>query len=603
MQLTPATPVAQARVMLERRGLALPHLLAPEIYESWTRCLEAGLDPGRPPQVNRREAPALRRARDNQAVLYRLALAEMQTLYHQIAGSNFMIALAAADGMLLETMSDATFGADSLRPGMIWTERACGTNALGTAIATRRPVSVHGPEHFFTRYGALTCVAAPIFGPDGTMMGVLDASSDCASRQSHTRALVGMAATQVENGLLRDRHRRDLLVAFHSRPEYLFTLSAGLLAFAGDGRLLAANRQARFLLAGLPAESGQHFEALFSTRFAGFMAGLAANEHRSLTDHAGSAFVALIENARPAAAAISAAPGIAPRRSAAPSFIAEDQTVIEALRLAAAAAAKRIPILIRGETGTGKEQIARHAHQASGRSGAFVPVNCAALPESLIEAELFGHAEGAFTGAKRGGAPGLVIEADGGTLFLDEIGDMPLAIQSVLLRLLDDWTVRPVGGGKRRVVDVQLIAATNADLDAAITANRFRRDLLYRLNTVEIALPPLRERDDFATLARHLLAAIAPEARLSAEALAALAAQPWPGNIRELIGTLTRLTLVHPAGEITWTAPAVTAPPDTLKQAQLSRIRTAHREAGGNISATARRLGISRNTVYRGLRR
>ena len=149
-----------------------------------------------------------------------------------------------------------------------------------------------------------------------------------------------------------------------------------------------------------------------------------------------------------------------------------------------------MPILIRGETGTGKEQLARHAHVASGRTGAFVPVNCAALPESLIEAELFGYAEGAFTGARRDGAIGLVKEADGGTLFLDEIGDMPVALQAVLLRLLDDWTVRPVGGVRTKV-DVFLISATNASLDKAIAEGRFRSDLLYRLNTLEVTLPRL----------------------------------------------------------------------------------------------------------------
>jgi transcriptional regulator of acetoin/glycerol metabolism len=600
MHLSPDHAVVQARALLERRALAMPGLLAPEIQESWRRCLAAGLDPGRPPPVETMEAPVLQRMRDQRAVLYRLALAEMQTLYHQIAGSNFMIAFAAPDGVLLETMSDASFGKaasrNALRPGMIWTETACGTNALGTAIATGRPVSVHGPEHFFTRYGGLTCVAAPILGPDGVMAGVLDASSNCASRQSHTRALVGMAATQIENGLLRDRHRRDLLIAFHSRREYLFTLSAGLMAFAADGRLLAANRQARFLLAGLPADAGRHFDDLFATRFTAFIDGPAAQEQRPLTDHAGSAYVAVVETARPH-------PPAAPARPMASSgFIAEDEAVIQALRLAAAAAERRIPILIRGETGTGKEQVARHVHRASGRSGDFIPVNCAALPETLIEAELFGHAEGAFTGARRGGARGLIMEADGGTLFLDEIGDMPLPAQAVLLRLLDDWTVRPVGGGKRRVVDVQLVAATNTDLAAAIPAGRFRADLLYRVNTVELLLPPLRERRDFATLARHLLAGIAPDARLSAETLIALAAQPWPGNIRELISVLTRLSLTRTHGEIgahRLPQPLLAAP-DNLHQAQRRRIQAVHQETG-NVSATARRLGIARNTVYRAL--
>ena len=201
-----------------------------------------------------------------------------------------------------------------------------------------------------------------------------------------------------------------------------------------------------------------------------------------------------------------------------------------------------MPILIRGETGTGKEQLARHAHAASGRSGTFVAVNCAALPESLIEAELFGYGEGAFTGARKGGSSGLVKEADGGTLFLDEIGDMPVTLQAVLLRFLDDWTVRPVGGAKRQV-DVLLISATNADLSKSIAKGRFRPDLLFRLNTLEVTLPPLAERSDFQAIAKHLLATIDARRTLSPRLVEHLAKCAWPGNIRELRNVLSRLTL------------------------------------------------------------
>ena len=201
-----------------------------------------------------------------------------------------------------------------------------------------------------------------------------------------------------------------------------------------------------------------------------------------------------------------------------------------------------MPILIRGETGTGKEQMARHAHAASRRTGSFVAVNCAALPDSLIEAELFGYTEGAFTGARKGGSQGLFREADGGTLFLDEIGDMPVTLQAVLLRFRDDWTVRPVGGSKREV-DVLLVSATNADLDDAIANGRFRSDLLFRLNTLEVTLLPLRERSDFADIARHLMHKIDPSIALSEAAVQRLAQRSWVGNIRELRNALARLSL------------------------------------------------------------
>ncbi len=270
------------------------------------------------------------------------------------------------------------------------------------------------------------------------------------------------------------------------------------------------------------------------------------------------------------------------------------------------AAARKMPILIRGETGTGKEQLARHAHAASGRAGAFVPVNCAALPENLIEAELFGYADGAFTGARRGGATGLVKEADGGTLFLDEIGDMPVALQGVLLRLLDDWTVRPVGGSGVKV-NVLLVSATNATLDQAVAEGRFRSDLLYRLNTLEVRLPRLRDRADFDTIARHLLGTIDPACDVTAKALARLAPCPWPGNIRELRNMLARLTLGVANGlidEACVEAVIDQAPPTTpgsLHDVQRARILMVYAETTGNVSETARRLGVSRNTIYRAL--
>jgi transcriptional regulator of acetoin/glycerol metabolism len=271
------------------------------------------------------------------------------------------------------------------------------------------------------------------------------------------------------------------------------------------------------------------------------------------------------------------------------------------------AAARKMPILIRGETGTGKEQLARHAHAASGRTGAFVPVNCAALPESLVEAELFGYADGAFTGARRGGAIGFVKEADGGTLFLDEIGDMPVTLQAVLLRLLDDWTVRPIGGVRGKV-DVFLVSATNATLDKAIVDGRFRSDLLYRLNTLEVTLPRLRDRVDFDAIVHHLLGTIDPNCEVTSATIAQLAARPWPGNIRELRNMLARLTLgaddgfIDPAGVEAMIHQAPLTTSSSLHETQRSHVLAVHAETAGNVSETARRLGISRNTVYRALR-
>ncbi len=613
MQASATERLDRARNAMERGGAAAPDLVAPEISASWTRCLELGLDPQRPPPIEAIEEAHLKAARDRADLVRALALAEMQTLYHQIAGSNFLIAFASPDGILLDTIADPSFRnaarTASIRPGTLWAEPLRGTNALGTVAQTGQTLTVHGGEHFFAHYGSLTCTAAPVRGPDGSLAGVLDASSHCGSRQQHTQALVGMAATQIENGLFRQHHRGNLVMAFHSRAEYLHTLSAGLLALDPAGIVLGVNPQARFLLQGLPALPRRHFEDLFRTRFAALMEGGRAGFQR-LEDRVGSVFVADVENLRSLSARLAPARAAAPSEvPVAPGFVADDPAVRAALRKAEAGAVRRLPILIRGETGTGKEQVAHHVHRASGRRGAFVPVNCAALTGSLIEAELFGHADGAFTGARRGGAPGLVCEADGGTLFLDEIGDMPLGLQSVLLRLLDDWSVRPVGGGRSRQVDVLLVAATNIEIEEAVEAGRFRPDLYYRLNTVPVRLPALRDRSDMMVSARRLLAEGSPDSAIDPEALERLAAWRWPGNVRELRNVLTRLAMDQPGQPITLAAAAAAvghAAPragagHSLRDTVKGRILAAHRDTGGNLSETARRLGVSRNTVYRAI--
>jgi transcriptional regulator of acetoin/glycerol metabolism len=623
--LTANRRVEHAWLTLEQRGAPPVELLTADIYDSWMRCISLGLDTRRAPQPEFVSPAKLRQEQQRCSLVRGLALAEMHTLHQQISGSNFMIALANADGLLLDIISDQSFNdasdAVSIRPGAVWTEQFCGTNALGTAAHLKRAIAVHGGQHFFPRYNNLTCVAAPIFAPDGELTGILDASSDCLSRQTHTQALVAMAATQIENGLFREYHRGDVLIAFHNRGEYLHTLSAGLLAVDDDGKILAANRAARALLHGLPASPGRRFVDVFRTKFSTFVDEGRRKERQPLEDEVGSQFISTIENTRqfPMVRAISAPrPGHPTPKQIVTQFVSLDRVIAESVRQVEIAAARKLPILIRGETGTGKEELARHAHAASRRSGQFVAVNCAALPDSLIEAELFGYSEGAFTGARKGGSAGLFKEADCGTLFLDEIGDMPVALQAVLLRFLDDWTVRPVGGAKR-LIDVLLVSATNADLDQLIGKGRFRSDLLFRLNTLEVRLPALRERSDFAEIARHLLRKIDPSAELTQSATDRLAELDWDGNIRELRNMLSRLTLNAPGSLIDGSAIEAMigrshekrksldalAGDDLrgdLHDLQRAHVLTAYAEAGHNISRAARRLGVSRNTIYRALR-
>src|SRR5271156_3508570 len=298
MQLSGAEQTNQARAILLRRGTVPTDLLAADIYDSWLRCLALGLDASRSPPLDMASPGLLRSEQEKHALVRGLALAEMQTLHQQIAGSHFLVTFATPEGLLLDIVADKSFAdapeAKNIRPGMAWSEALCGTNGVGAVAFLKRPVVVHGGEHFFPRFDTLTCSASPIFAPDGSLAGILDASSDCVSRQSHTAALVCMAATQIENGLFRERHHRDILIAFHNRGEYLHTLTAGLIAVDDSGRILAANQAARILLHGLPTTPGRSFTDIFRTRFSSFMDEGRLRERQRLQDEVGSSFIAAI---------------------------------------------------------------------------------------------------------------------------------------------------------------------------------------------------------------------------------------------------------------------------------------------------------------------
>jgi len=283
---------------------------------------------------------------------------------------------------------------------------------------------------------------------------------------------------------------------------------------------------------------------------------------------------------------------------------------------------KDIPLLILGETGTGKELLARAVHQDSNRARQpFVAVNCASIPETLIEAELFGYEDGAFTGARRKGAAGRIVQANGGTLFLDEIGDMPLSLQARLLRVLQERCVTPLGGHKAIAVDIAVVSATHRDLRAMIAAKQFRDDLYYRLNGLVVRLPALRDRSDLRALASRILRAEAPHQTpaIGAAVMRMFERYAWPGNIRQLANVLrTAAVMASGEGEITEAhlsddfledqrdavppPRAEDASARTLLQSEAALIQSAVDAAAGNISEAAKRLGISRNTIYRKLR-
>ncbi|KXV04234.1 Fis family transcriptional regulator [Caballeronia megalochromosomata] len=570
---------------------------------------------------------------DESRALFAHALPVMETLYAQIANTHSMIALTDASGLILHSLGDDDFLARAekvaLRAGARWSEAHQGTNAIGTTIAERNAVTVHGDQHYLRANHFLTCSSVPILDPHGNLSGVLDVTGDRRGYHQHTMALVKMSGQMIENRLIASAFGDGLRIRFHSRPEFIGTLMEGLAVFDLDGRLLCANRSAQFQL-GL--ELGhlrlQTLEALFGERVDVLIAG-AGEAPRRLELHSGVVVFASVEfHERPASSVALPTRAIAVREQAA-SGLADlctgDAQMNDIVARVRKVIGKNIAILIGGQTGAGKEMLARAIHSDSPRrAGPFVAVNCASLPETLIESELFGYVQGAFTGAAKRGAIGKIVQANGGTLFLDEIGDMPLAMQSRLLRVLQERVVEPLGAARAVPVDFTLVCASNRKLRECVAQGTFREDLYYRINGLSVTLPPLAERTDLRAVVGKMLGHERFAGRvvgIDDDVLALFARHPWPGNFRQLSNVLrtasamlddhdTHIGVEHlphdfldELGEcvqIDKASPLASGA--RLVDIEASAVATALAAHGGNVSATARALGISRTTLYRKLR-
>jgi sigma-54 dependent transcriptional regulator, acetoin dehydrogenase operon transcriptional activator AcoR len=545
-------------------------------------------------------------ARERNQRLYVHAAPVMHMLFEQIVNTESMIVLTDAQGTILHSVGDDEFleRADkvALAPGENWAEHSKGTNAIGTALFEEAPTLVHANEHFILANSFLTCSAAPIFDPRGNMLGVLDVTGDHRGYHQHTMGLVRMSARMIENHWLSDDYNNRLRLHFHSRAEFIGTLLEGIVVVGPDSRILGANRGALDQLGiGGAALRAHSLTSLFGTSASAvydhFRAPLSAP--MQLTLPSGQQFFVTARfdwpsrpvvvgfglADAPASAPVSSAaerarePGPAVDRAVSPSLAplpaplpvpgaaaapagaarfsglqylrtgdAQVDVLVQKIRLVVD---RDIPLLILGETGTGKELVARAVHHDSNRARQpFVAVNCASIPESLIEAELFGYEDGAFTGARRKGAPGRLVQANGGTLFLDEIGDMPQPLQARLLRVLQERSVTPLGSTKSIAVDIAVIGATHRNLREMIERQQFREDLYYRLNGLALRLPPLRERTDLEAVARRILEAERPHdtPELSPPVLEMFRRYGWPGNIRQLANVL-RTAAVMSSGE------------------------------------------------------
>ena len=628
-----------------------PRLVRRSVASSWQRCRDLRLNPLSISGSEADELQKLEQRRHEKEQLLRVARPFLRDLAHFVQGSDFEVILTDEDGLLLEVAGDAHIAARArqvhLCEGANWSEAARGTNAIGTAIFERAPVQIHAWEHFFEENQFLTCSASPIIDPIGNIIGVIDISGDCRHANPHTLGMVVAAVRAIENQLRLEQAMNRLSVASRYSNALVHGITDGLIAIDTQGIVTEMNSKGGELFGINPVlAKGMPLDRMYTGEAPILQVIRSGREYKDreiiirpsgrriqstaslLRDEVGSVVgaVALFKELQSNQSARRNTVFLG-HRYRFDDIVGESLPMQTAKDWASLAATCSSTVLILGESGTGKEIFANAIHNASARSrGPFLAINCAAMPESLIESELFGYSDGSFTGARKGGQAGKFEMASGGTIFLDEIGEMSLSMQAKLLRVLQERTVSRIGTSAEINVDIRIIAATHCDLARDVEAGRFREDLYYRLAVLELKIPPLRERTgDLPALARCLIAKIATRlerttVQISPETFEKLSSYSWPGNVRELENVLERalirsrfaavLTADHielpdsatrpmphrECGSRSTPAPQITG---SLRDIEKQAIAEALAACCGNVKQTAARLGIARNTLYR----
>jgi sigma-54 dependent transcriptional regulator, acetoin dehydrogenase operon transcriptional activator AcoR len=636
-QTSPVLALRQARQQLLETGQCPAGVLDERLTRSWHRSVAAGLVPTGRVATDLAGGGRLRQVLASNHILLAHSRPVMEYVFDQVRHSQSVVVLADPHGMLMHTLGDVSFVGKAervaLTSGASWHEAHRGTNAIGTALAEGGPVEIHGSEHFLERNGFLTCAASPIFSATGELMGVLDISGDHRHGHGHTLGLASTAARMIENRLMAATCKRNIRLHLHAQPEGIGSVAEGIVVLSDDGWIVGANRVGLALLRLNNGDIGATLlERVLDVRLDDLLSRhqRRPQQVQQLRLHNGAVLFVQVQvdaSALPATSMASPAIALPATADALTALDTGDLRWRSAADKARRVVAKPIPVLIQGESGVGKELFARALHASGPRGDApFVAINCGAIPESLIESELFGYVAGAFTGARKDGSLGRLREANGGTLFLDEIGDMPLALQTRLLRVLQERTVTPVGAGKSVPVDFALVCATHSKLAEAAESGAFRQDLYYRINGLTVQLPALRERNDFAALTERLLADLSPEreVQVAPELLARLSSYAWPGNLRQYASVLRTACamLLDAEDTLDWAhmpddlvdalqlgqvakglaLPPVIQVPQSLQALGDAAIQQALEAAHGNVSLAARQLGISRQTLYRKLR-
>lgn len=624
-----------------KRGNAHTPPVRTAILESWKRCQNAGVEFG---GGKCSDFISDRELGGRKGLLREISEPIMETLHQCVRGSGFVIVLVDTDGYILASLGDLVSlkQAEKLNfgPGANWSEHSVGTNAIGTALTIGCPIEVTGSEHYCQTHHLWTCAAAPIRDPKGDVVGCLDMSGPREKAHFYSLGITVAAVRAIEERLrLEQSHKYYVSVSKHLATIFN-SVSEGLITIDNKGVITGINAPAARLLMLHPRDLvGKSIDDVvkMDRKLKDFVHGGREYSEEELLLRSQSAYIRCVgsgnsiigEDGSKLGAVFTftkarhtssqaGARGGSDSRFMFKDIIGESLTMRETLEKAKKVAKSPSTVLILGESGTGKELFAQAIHNASDRrDGPFVSVNCGAIPAELIQSELFGYAEGAFTGAKRGGRLGKLEQANGGSIFLDEIGDMPLEMQVNLLRVLEGKAIVRVGDNKVIPVNVRIIAATNRSLYDEVSKGRFREDLFYRLNVVAITIPPLRDRKgDIRLLTHHYIETISRKVGKNVEGVepaiyGVLETYHWPGNVRELANAIEyainllqgeelKLSHLPPHLKKKQAVPTIADDVEIMPLALIEKkaVEDALVHFGGNITKVSNALGIGRNTLY-----
>jgi len=622
------------------------------IADSWKRCKLAKVDPYSKRPINPLNSKEINILLERNKQLIEVSWPILKMIGEMIRGSGFRVDLVDKDGYFLKIISDMEILEESKKLGSVIganrSELIAGTNGIGIALSTGKPIQILGPEHYNVYHHDWTCSAAPIRNPKGNIIGVVNMSGNYRLLHKHTLGMVVGISNAIENAFKTEEKVLDLSINNKFLNTIIESISDGLIVIDKEGKITHLNSIAGGILGKEPPDAiGKPINKLIKTNFSLFdilnnRKGYLEKEititpfgskesfqylltEKLVEDYEGKSqgIMALFKEMKKVHKLVGGIIGSKPQLNFS-NIIGNNEKIKRAVNLAKVASISSCKILIQGESGTGKEIFAQAIHNNSNRRDKpFIAINCAAIPRDLVESELFGYEEGAFTGAKRGGRPGKFELAESGTLFLDEIESMPLESQPKLLRVIESNQLMRIGGNKIITTDVRIISSTNQDLLLAIKKGNFREDLLYRINTVTVDITPLRERkDDIPILVKYICNKIGRRVNknnieIDKKVLEVLCEYNWPGNIRELENALESAIILSKNNKITMDAinenikyfkannpnPRDNNKAGPLIDLEKEAILKTLEDAKDNISKASKTLGIDRSTLYRKIKK